>query len=516
MPALLADGMVLQREQPITLWGRADAGEQVTVRFLKKTYTTTADAAGAWSMGLPPQKAGGPYTLTINNMELKDVLIGDVYICSGQSNMELPIARVTDRFAEETATYSNPMIRHFKVPLAYDFHSPRQEVAASASWQTLTPEKAPAFSALAYFFAKNMFEKNKVPVGLINSSVGGSPIEAWTSEEALKAFPKYANEKKLYESDEYIAQIRKTETQRRNLWHAVLYRQDAGLHETPARHSPDYDDSAWSVTDLFDNAWSTNGLNPVNGSFWFRKEATIDRESAGQEAVLRLGCVVDADSVFVNGTFIGTTSYQYPPRIYRIPAGILKEGKNNVTVRLISYAGRPGFVKEKPYKMMVGNREYSLEGRWKYRLGTEMPALPGETFFQYKPAGLYNAMIAPLCRYAAKGVVWYQGESNTGRHNEYYEQMKALVADWRGAWNLPSLPFVLVELAGFGAPSDTYMQAQWAAFRAEQRRAAADIPHTGLAPALDLGEWNDIHPLDKKTLGERVAAEMEKLRTLNK
>ncbi len=504
LPALISDGMVLQREQPVKVWGTADAGEDIKVKFRKKTYTTTADANGKWSVFLPPMKAGGPYPLQVNTIELKDVLVGDVWLCSGQSNMELPVGRVTDMFADEIAGYDNPMIRHIKVPNVYNFHAPQDDFP-QVSWKPLAQGNVMTFSALAYFFAKAVYEKTGVPIGLINSSWGGTPVEAWISEEGLKEFPMYINDKRRYEDDAYCKQIKQLEGISFYRWNSVLYRGDAGLHESTPWYAAHYDDSSWEEVDLFSTGWNTNGLNPVNGSHWFRKEVEIPQDWNGKEATLRLGCIVDADSVYVNGKFVGTTGYQYPPRIYRIPAGILKTGKNNVTIRLISNGGYPHFVPEKPYKIICNNGEVSLEGTWKYRLGAPMPATPGMMFFCYKPVCLYNAMIAPLRNYSVRGVVWYQGESNVSRRNEYAQLLTTLIGNWRQTFIQPELPFYIVELADFLSKNDTGGRKAWAEMRQQQAKVAETTPHTRLIRNSDLGEWNDIHPLDKKTLGKRVA-----------
>lgn len=504
LPTFVADGMVLQREQSVPVWGTAEPGEEVSVTFLKKKYKALADAQGKWKVMMPAMKAGGPYVMQINDITIQNILIGDVFLCSGQSNMELPISRVTDLYAQEVAAYTNPMIRHIKIPLAYNFHAPQEDINA-ASWKELNPQNAMSFSALAYFFAKELYAETKVPVGIINSSVGGSPVEAWISEEGLKPFPNYLSERDIYQSDEFISLTRQLESKRSHLWHSVLYKNDPGIQETIKWYQPEYNDNDWKEYDLFDSSWGSNGLNPIHGSHWFRKEIQVPSSMLGKEATLRLGCVVDADSVFVNGVFVGTVAYQYPPRIYKIPAHVLKEGKNLVTVRLFSHAGYPHFVKEKPYKIIAGSEEVSLEGMWKYKLGAPMPTAFGQTFFQYKPVGLYNAMIAPIKPFAIKGVVWYQGESNTGRHNEYYSLLTTLIEDWRTRWNNPQLPFVIVELALFGSPDG------WDVFRKVQKQVADDTPNTALAPAKDLGEWNDIHPLNKKEVGRRVMREMQQL-----
>ena len=518
LPALISDGMVLQREQPIKVWGTADAGESVQVKFLKNAtptgvkggklkvaYTVTADANGRWTLTLPAMKPGGPYILQVNDIELKDILVGDVWLCSGQSNMELPVSRVTDMFRDEIAAYENTNIRQLKVPNIFNFHAPQADLPDYVAWKPLTQENVMNFSALGYFFAKAMYEKNSIPVGLINSSWGGTPVEAWISEEGLKEFPKYINDKRQYEDDAYLKSIKQTEGLSFYRWNTSLYRGDAGLHEATPWYAANYNDKDWKTVDLFSTDWGTNGLNPINGSHWFRKEVEVPQDWNGKEATLRLGCIVDADSVYVNGTFVGTISYQYPPRIYTIPAGVLKAGKNTVTIRLISNNSYPHFVKEKPYKIICGNEEVSLQGEWKYRLGAPMPPAPGMMFFCYKPVCLYNAMIAPLQNYGIRGVLWYQGESNVDRRNEYAALLTALIADWRNTFGNPELPFYIVELADFLSRDDVSGRQAWAEMRKEQAKVAETNRNTRLIRNSDLGEWNDIHPLDKKTLGQRAA-----------
>ncbi|KAA6351671.1 hypothetical protein EZS27_000942 [termite gut metagenome] len=502
LPTLVSDGMVLQREQEVIVWGYATPGEEVKINFLKKNYHIHTDATGNWKAVLPPMKAGGPYAMLINDIEIKDVLIGDVWLCSGQSNMELPVSRITDMFREEVEAYTNSMIRYIKTPLTYNFKQPQTDIPPTP-WMALTKENVMSFSALAYFFAKDLYAYTKVPVGVINSSVGGSPIEAWISEEGLQPFPRHLNDRNLYQSDEYVADLQRIERWRQAWWNVTLYKQDAGLNGVQKWYSPEYDDSSWRRTDMFDPAWGNNG----NGSYWFRKDFEMPQALTGEKAILRMGCIADADSIYVNGVFTGSISYRYPPRIYTIPEGVLKEGKNTITVRLISYGGYPEFVRDKPYKIVFekAKREINLEGEWKYRRGVEMPALQGRTSFQYKPVGLYNAMIAPLQNCTFKGVIWYQGESNTGRYNEYGALLSALINDWRQYWQQPELPFFVVQLPNYMKSSDQPEESQWAELRDVQLRVTQTVPHTELAIAIDLGEWNDIHPLNKKELGRRLS-----------
>ena len=524
LPHILSSGMVVQRDRPLTLWGTADPGEQVKVGVVKgKSVTVTADADGNWHAELPPLKTGKSYTVKINDITLDDVLVGDVLLCSGQSNMELPVSRVTDMFADEIAGYHNPSIRHFVVPKEVEFHGPRADVNPSARWKTLD-EDVMGFSALAYFTARELTGRTGLPVGIINSSWGGTPVEAWISEESLAGYPRALNIKRIYDDDGYRDRIKKLENENYARWNATLWASDPGLHGDVKWFDPMLDDSSWAVTDLIggsltdgtatgddlhnswrgNNRWSNDGLNPVNGSHWLRRNVMIPASMTGKEGVIRLGCIVDADSVYVNGTFVGTTGYQYPPRIYNIPAGVLREGQNNVTVRVISQNGNPHFVAEKPYCIIVGDQSVSLEGEWRYRQGAPMPQGPSMEFYCYKPAVLYNSMIAPVVNYPVKGVVWYQGESNVSRRNEYGSLLKTMIADWRSSFNDGDMPFYIVELADYLHPDDKGGRAAWAEMRSVQAQVADETPRAVLVPNSDLGEWNDIHPLDKKTLGIRV------------
>ncbi|MDR2913868.1 MAG: sialate O-acetylesterase [Tannerella sp.] len=510
LPALISNGIVLQRDQPIVVWGTADKEEPVEVSFMRKKYKTTADIDGNWKVTLPPVKAGGPYIMTINDIEINDILIGDVWLCSGQSNMELPIRRVLDLYADEVKDYANPMIRYIKTPTAYSYHEPQSDVP-SVTWMPLTPDYVFSYSALCYFFARDLYEKIKVPIGIINSSVGGSPIESWISEEGLKAFPHYIHDRDLHRSDAYIRNAAKLDWERRSLWNQIVYKEDRGLHEKPAWYESAFDDTNWEKTDLNNKDWSIDGLSFVNGTFWFRKDFVLDGSLTGTDAILRLGCITDADSVFINGVFVGTTSYQYPPRIYTVPKDLLKQGRNNITIRLFSYSGRAEFVDDKPYKLIVRDHEIDLSEEWKYKPGVRMPAYQGVPTTQQKPTGFYNGMIAPLENLAFTGVIWYQGESNAERYHEYSDLLSSLIDDWRGLFKKPELPFFIVQLPNFMKQSLSPSDGHWANMRESQRKVVATVPNTGLIVTIDLGEWNDIHPLNKKDIGLRLSLQAQKM-----
>lgn len=515
LPQIISQGMVVQRDRPLTLWGKADPGETVTIKVAKGNKTTvTADSDGKWRAELPALKPGKTFSIEVNDVVIPDVVVGDVLLCSGQSNMELPINRVTDMFADEIAEYKNPAIRQFLVPKEVEFHGERSDVSPTV-WKSVDDD-AMNFSAVAYFTAKALNEKTGLPVGIINASWGGTPVESWISEESLADFPFYLNKKHIYDNDAYRDAIKAQEGRNYAAWNSTVDTADPGLNGDVKFYSPSLDDSSWKEVDLLSTDWATDGLNPINGTHWFRRTITLDEAHASMPATLRLGCVVDADSVWVNGRQVGFTSYMYPPRIYPIPQGLLKPGENTIAIRLISGNGTPHFVPEKPYKIIFGDRPYarygiqnedeiSLEGTWKYAQGAPMPNSPSMMFYCYLPAVLYNSMIAPVIDYPVRGAVWYQGESNISNRNQYPVMLETMIANWRNASGDTGMPFYIIELADHLRPSDVGGRAAWQQMRERQAQVANETPNATLIHNSDLGEWNDIHPLDKKTLGTRVA-----------
>lgn len=507
LPQLISDGIVLQRDRNVNIWGWAAPGETVTVDFLGQTFRTTVDEDGKWCVVLPPQKAGGPYEMKIESgtcITVKDILIGDVWVCSGQSNMVLPMSRVSDLYAEDIARSHNPGIRLFTVPDRYDFNIVQEDLQ-SGEWEKANPESILRFTATGYFFAKALFERYHVPIGLINASVGGSPVEAWLSGESLKKFPHYKEVSDQLKDSNYIEKIKNEEEAVNKSWYGYISEMDQGLtKDEPAWFSEEYDASDWPTMEL-PAFWEDEGLGRLNGVVWFRKEINISSKIAGKPARLLLGRIVDSDSAYINGTLVGTTSYQYPPRRYDVPANVLKEGKNVIVVRVVSTSGKGGFIKDKPYKIIVGGKEVvDLTGQWQYRVGVTAKPLPETTFFQYKPLGLFNGMIAPLTNFAIKGIVWYQGEANIRRAWDYQELFTELINDWRKKWNQGSLPFLYVQLPNYLELEDLAAKRGWPVIREAQRKILS-IPNTGMAVTIDVGEWNDLHPLNKKAVGSRLA-----------
>ncbi|MBD2722399.1 sialate O-acetylesterase [Hymenobacter armeniacus] len=513
LPRLVSDGMVLQRDADVAVWGWARPGEAVSVAFLGKTYKAMTGPDGRWRVQLPRLKAGGPFEMNIkasNQVAVKDILVGDVWLCSGQSNMETPMSRLRDKYPDVVAQAANPNIRQYEVPLTYNFQRPQQDVTGG-KWIAADPQTVLKFSAVAYFFAKEINVKYRVPVGIIKDAVGGSPAEAWLSAEGLKQFPTYEQQLAKYKDSTVVLGIRQREGAAVANWYQTLYKTDQGEARGQQKWSaPDYDASSWPTMPVPGFWANQTPLGPVNGVVWFRKEVDVPAAMIGQPARLELGTLVDADSTYINGQLVGSTGYQYPPRKYDVKAGVLKAGKNVVTVRLISNGGRGGFTMDKKYELTAGGQTIDLRGPWQYKLGATMPPTPGTTTFQYTPGGLFNGMIAPVLPYAIKGVLWYQGESNAGRTGDYHALFNGMIADWRQQFKQPNLPFLYAQLPNFMAVKKEPSESGWAVVRDVQRRGLA-LPHTGMAVILDAGEWNDIHPLDKQTPGHRLALAAQKV-----
>ena len=510
LPKLISDGMILQRDIPVKIWGWATPDEEISLQFNKLEYHTVTDKSGNWQIILPKQKTGGPYSITIqgnNTKTINDVWFGDVWVCSGQSNMELWIHRVMPLYKQIEA---HPQIRQFMIPQIYNFQGPQTDFA-SGSWVAATPETVGDFSATAYFFALELYNRYKVPIGLLNNALGGSPAESWISEESLRCFPHHYNEVQRFKDERFVDSVIASDRKRINAWYDEQSRKDKGLASTPW-YSERLNTADWSKMNI-PGYWAQENNQPVNGVMWFRRDFNLPKSLVNKPAKIILGCIVDADSVYVNGQYVGNTTYQYPPRRYDLPAGVLKAGNNSVTARVISNSGRGGFVEDKFYGLEFDdNQTIDLSGTWLYKQGVRKEPLQGETAFRWKPAGLYNGLLAPLFNYAIKGVIWYQGESNIGegRAQEYKELFVTLINDWRNKWQQGDFPFLYVQLANFMQSYNHPTESHWAELRESQQKTLI-VPNTGMAVAIDIGEWNDVHPLNKQDVGRRLALAARKI-----
>jgi len=512
LPAIIRDSMILQRDVNLNIWGWASKNEKVNIKFNGKSYKVTTGADGKWFVWLSPLKAGGPYDMEIkgsNTIVLREILVGDVWFCSGQSNMvhQMNLHDVT--YAKEIAEANYPQIRQFLVATLTNLQGPVSDLPAG-SWRPAVGEDVRSFSAVAYFFAKKIYEKYHVPIGIVNSSVGGTPIEAWTSEEGLKDFPSIINIVQKNKDTAYVNGINRAATASIKP-NAPL---DLGMLTAKKWFETDYTPKGWHTINV-PGYWEDQGIKDLNGVVWYRKEIDVPATMAGKAAKVFLGRIVDADILFINGRQVGSTAYMYPQRRYNVPADVLKGGKNIVVIKVTNNNGKGGFVPGKPYCLFAGSDTIDLKGNWQYKVGQvfESPTSANSVasiVAQNQPTALFNAMVSPNINYTVKGILWYQGEANTRRAAEYSKLLPALIQDWRNQWNQPALPFLYAQLPGFMEYNYLPSESQWAELREAQLKTLS-VPNTAMAVAIDLGEWNDIHPDNKKDVGERLALAAMKL-----
>lgn len=515
LPQLFQSGMVLQRGKPVPVWGKAAPHERVSVKWQKRQYTAQADADGRWRVDLPQMKAGGPYVLEVSGedqevLTIQDVLVGDVWLCSGQSNVDVTIERVYPQYPVEIDRFDNNRVRLFRVPNVAAPHGVRDDIAPT-QWKPLNKENAWGFSALGTFLGIRMQQQTGVPQGIIVNSWGGTPIEAWLSADSLQRdYPLQLQKTRLYQDDQLVEAQRQANERAGNRWFQLLNEADPGVQQQWT--SEQYDDHAWPEVNQYGDIAGQQYGNYV-GSLWLRQHIHISKEHAGKPARLLLGTLFDQDYTYVNGREVGRTYYQYPPRRYQVPEGLLHEGDNVLTVRFVNKYGIPHFIEEKPYMLIFGEGDtLRLSEQWKVSRGTLMPPCPsGDVSLQNLATTLYNAVLYPLAPYALSGVVWYQGETNAGNPAPYADLLRKLLGNWRTLWQDPQLPFCVVQLANYMAPSATPQNSSWARLREAQRTVAHDDPYAELACIIDLGETVDIHPLRKKEVAERVGLCMDRL-----
>jgi sialate O-acetylesterase len=512
LPKLVSDGVVLQRDAEVKIWGWASKGEKVSIHFMGISYHAMANQDGEWEVMLANLKAGGPYEMQIdasNSITINDILVGDVWVCSGQSNMGLSLGMLRHIYKNEIEQMDNPFIRQFFTYPGTNFKE-REKDFRFGRWQDADSNSIRGLTAVGYFFAKKLYEEYRVPIGLINSSMGGSSAEAWISEESIKAFPIYYEQLQRFKEEGYIDRIKQQDDQRVSIWNRLLKQNDEGFKSTQKTwFDPKFNASDWETTHV-PGYWANTKLGNVNGVVWFRKKIDVPQDMVGKPALIKLGRIVDCDTVFINGKFIGSTGSQYASRVYKISDDILKEGKNTIVIRVINYIRKGGFVPGKEYELAGGNNKINLEGEWKYKLGSSAEPLEDRLFLGKIPSGLFNAGIAPILNYRIKGVLWYQGESNTSRAFEHYDLFKLLIKDWRHNWQQGNFPFLYVQLPNFVEVNIERTRYDWAIFRESQLKALV-IPNTGMAVTIDVGEYNDIHPKLKKPVGERLALAVRKV-----
>jgi sialate O-acetylesterase len=504
--SLFCDHAVLQQGMPIPVWGTADDGEKVTVTLAGQTVSTVA-RDGKWSVRLAPLPAGGPHVLTIagkNRIEISDVLIGEVWVCSGQSNMERQLGpregqQPIKNWQAEAAAADFPQIRHFGVAQHLAL---APQTRAEGQWLVCTPQTAPEFTAVGFFFGRALHLARGTPVGLIHSSWGGTPAEAWTSREGLARIPEFADSvARLEKFAKDPAAARADYEHDLDRW---FEENDRGSKPGAPWNAEAFEDKAWPVMRL-PVKWEEAGLPDFDGIVWFRREVEVPAAWAGHDVELHLGAIDDIDTTWVNGRFAGSTNVWNTPRVYHLAAGTLHAGRNVIAVRVLDTGGYGGLWGGGDAMRLVRADDpaqiIAVDGEWRYEASLFSHNAPPPPVNVSGSAGaptvLYNGMIAPLEPYAIRGVIWYQGEANAGQAQLYRRLFPNLVADWRRAWGQGDFPFLYVQIAPFREMPPEIREAQ--------RLSLAKIPHSAMAVTIDVGNANDIHPTDKKPVGERLA-----------
>jgi sialate O-acetylesterase len=506
---LFTDNAVLQQGVKVPIWGTATPGEGVTVAFAGQTVSTTADASGKWLVRLAPLTTGEPRTLTVsgrNQIVLTNILVGEVWICSGQSNMERQLGPRAGQQAiidwkKEAAAANYPEIRQFLVAQSKPF-TPTATV--SGSWVVCSPETVTNFTAVGYFFGRDLYQARHVPIGLIHSSWGGTVAEAWMSEAGLSQLPDFAES--LAQMKQLIADPAEAERRtkaRQNVWYA---RVDTGLRTNPPWSAADLDTSSWKTMKL-PTYWENAGYPNFDGLFWFRRTFDLPENWDGSDGELHLGAVDDNDTTWVNGVEVGATMGYTVPRIYRVPGSGLKPTNNVIAVRVLDTGGNGGLWggPDPMMRLLVNTGGQTngipLTGEWLCRQGVSLTDVgwPPTDYTQSPnaPTVIYNGMIAPLLPYAMRGVIWYQGESNVGREQQYRTLFPAMIADWRRAWGEGDFPFLFVQIAPYRGNTPGLREAQFLTLQKS--------PNTAMAVITDEGDANDIHPPHKQPVGARLA-----------
>jgi len=536
LPAIIADNMVLQQGRPAPIWGWADPGEEVRVVFAGQSKDAKADADGRWRVTLDPVRASaenrtlGVRSMTGNSVrEVRNVLVGEVWICSGQSNMQWSVSNAVNA-EQEIAQADYPTMRLFRVP---NVTAALPQDDCEGQWQVCSPETVPGFSAVGYFFGRHLHRQLGVPVGLINTSWGGTVAEAWTSAPALRErLPKF-NEglDRLVGQDESVAQARARHKAQMAAYNAAvqkMYAMEDDLDAADRWAAVELDDSQWKTMTVPANWETTPDFKDVDGIVWFRKTLDVPPEWAGKDLVLKPGPIDEVEVTWFNGTRVGARGnirrkdvrFWNVPREYPIPGKLVRKGKNVVAIRVIDAAAQGGLWGADASTMVVELVDgedalanelednlpttLSLAGEWRCFGELILPPRPVDSNNPNRPSVLYNAMIHPLIPFAIQGAIWYQGESNASRAEQYRTLLPTMIGNWRALWGQGDFTFLIVQLANFMKRAEQPEDTAWAALREAQTMTAASDPNTGLALAIDIGEANDIHPRNKQDVGKRL------------
>ena len=516
LPSVFTDNMVLQQKTDITFYGDATKNKQLTVKtgWNGKEYHTEADGQGKWSLKIPTPAAGGPYEITFSDgkkLQLKNVMIGEVWFCSGQSNMEMPVAgwgKVMN-YEQEIAEAAYPAIRLFQVKKNTSL-APLKEVESTlGGWQECSSATVPEFSALAYFYARALWKELNVPIGVIDCTWGGTPAEAWTNHETLRQVMGFREEMDKLERLGFDPnRMEQAYSEERAHWQSLFTEKDKGMENGKlCWTAPSLSEEDWQTISL-PGYWEGKGLKDFDGIIWFRRSLEIPAEWAGKPLTLRLGMIDDEDITYFNGVEIARGAGYMTPRTYTIPAKLVKAGKAVLAVRVSDFGGEGGIHgKAEELYVEADGKRISLAGDWKYRIGLSLKGFPPAPVSPVQsssyPTVLFNAMVKPWTAFPIKGVIWYQGEANVGRPEQYGDLFPALITDWRRQWR-SDFPFYFVQLANFMESKEIQPDSEWAALREAQTKALK-LDQVGMAVTIDIGLADDIHPKNKQEVGRRLA-----------
>ena len=532
LSALISNGMIVQRGKKVHVWGWSDSA--VHVEGCISDNKASADAIKdedeyRFDLFFDELPAGGPYELEIRAedgvIKVSDVYSGDVFQLAGQSNIEFPMSRVRDTYPEYFEDPKDNLIRTFKVVENGNFHGPLKEVQ-SGSWVDVNEASLPDYSTIGFFMAKALRASEDVPVGLVNTTLGGSTIESWMSKDMLAAWPDDIRLAEKYADDAFLAEVKRTNEHNGSSWREEAANKDKGLSEKWYELTDGVDEvNGWKDIEIPSIFKEIPDLKGYIGSVWLWKEIDVPASLAGKEAVLWFGTMVDYDITYLNGEEIGRTEYLYPPRRYAIRKGLLKEGKNHICIRLGIETGRGRVTPGKLLAILTGSGKricdgfnetvegfddvLDVSGTWKYKKGCSMEKVAPTDFFNWKPTALFNGMLNPCTNYPVKAVIWYQGESNAGRSSMYFDQLKSMTEGYRKLWKDDSLPVITVKLPEFDdvtyEPDGTdNIRTDWSDMQKVQEACTA-IPGVYLVETAGTGEINDLHPQRKKPIGDSIA-----------
>ncbi|PKL90263.1 MAG: 9-O-acetylesterase [Ignavibacteriae bacterium HGW-Ignavibacteriae-2] len=511
---LFGDNMVFQQGSELLVWGWGEPGKNIKINFHNQTKSTSVNFNGEWQVKLKSENYGGPYELKIicgDTLLFKNVMVGEVWLCSGQSNMTMPLGgwgRVLNYNEEiNNADYSN--IRLATIPLTLA-ESPRKNVDVDG-WYECSPQTVENFSAVAYFFARELFAKYNIPIGIIHVSKGGTPAESWMSEKALNDFPEFAEDIQFVKngSSAEFVKMEMIYKQNFNDWLDTIYNYDAGYSPGSEWYKLNTDYKSWKKM-LIPDVWENAGLKDYDGVVWFNRTIEIPDDWIDQQLILCLSSVQDYDITYFNGQKVGEQKKSNYLSEYSIPKGFVRNGNNSITVRVLDQYGNGGLW-GRPEEMYMKNEKgemISITGEWNYKPSVEFSKInklpPERLLLDRKPTILFNGMIYPLIGFSFKGVIWYQGESNAERAAQYRDLFPALIKDWRVNMSLGDFPFMFVQLANYNAKAELPEESSWAELR-EAQSMALNLPNTAMAVTIDIGNNVDVHPINKQEIGKRLA-----------